>query len=158
MTNVCITPSCGKPSTLRCPVCIKLGITTSFFCSQVCNCKLSKRYLFLRNVSNKETYDDDRFIGYKFTGQLRPARKAPDYAVTGRLRLVPHFNPGYTGIPTSERQGKDSHSIQVLDDDEVECMRIAGKLAREVLDEAVNAVDVGVTTDEIDRIVHEVNI
>jgi methionyl aminopeptidase len=34
-------------------------------------------------------------------------------------------------------------------------MRLAGKLAREVLDAAAAAVAVGVTTDEIDRIVHE---
>jgi hypothetical protein len=32
------------------------------------------------------------------------------------------------------------------------------KLAREVLDEAAKAADVGVTTDELDRIVHEAAI
>lgn len=34
-------------------------------------------------------------------------------------------------------------------------MRVACKLGREVLDEAARVCDVGVTTDEIDRIVHE---
>lgn len=34
-------------------------------------------------------------------------------------------------------------------------MRIACKLGREVLDEAAKVIDVGVTTEEIDRIVHE---
>ena len=34
-------------------------------------------------------------------------------------------------------------------------MRVAGKLGREVLDEAAKAIDVGVTTEELDRIVHE---
>jgi len=34
-------------------------------------------------------------------------------------------------------------------------MRIAGRIAREVLDEAVRFVKPGVTTDDIDRIVHE---
>lgn len=34
-------------------------------------------------------------------------------------------------------------------------MRVVGKLARECLDEGAKACGVGVTTDEIDRIVHE---
>lgn len=34
-------------------------------------------------------------------------------------------------------------------------MKVACKLGREVLDEAARVCDVGVTTDEIDRIVHE---
>lgn len=34
-------------------------------------------------------------------------------------------------------------------------MRVSCKLGREVLDEAARVCDVGVTTDEIDRVVHE---
>lgn len=34
-------------------------------------------------------------------------------------------------------------------------MRVSTKLGREVLDEAAKAVDIGVTTDELDRVVHE---
>ena len=45
-----------------------------------------------------------------------------------------------------------------LDDEEIEGLRLACKLGREVLDEAANACDVGVTTDEIDRIVHEASV
>lgn len=37
-------------------------------------------------------------------------------------------------------------------------MRVVGKLARECLDEGAKACGVGVTTDEIDRIVHEAAI
>lgn len=37
-------------------------------------------------------------------------------------------------------------------------MRVVCKLAREVLDVAAEAADVGVTTDEIDRLVHEATI
>lgn len=40
-------------------------------------------------------------------------------------------------------------------EEEQEGVRTAAKLGREVLDEAAKAVDVGVTTDELDRIVHE---
>lgn len=43
----------------------------------------------------------------------------------------------------------------MLDDDEIESMRTACKLAREVLDEAAQACEPGITTDQIDAIVHE---
>lgn len=46
-------------------------------------------------------------------------------------------------------------TIKVLNDEEIEAMRLSCKLGREVLDEAAKAIDVGVTTDEIDRVVHE---
>lgn len=49
-------------------------------------------------------------------------------------------------------------TIKVLDDDEIESMRVSCKLGREVLDEAAKAIAVGVTTDEIDRVVHEAAI
>ena len=45
-----------------------------------------------------------------------------------------------------------------MDDEEIEGLRVACKLGREVLDEAANAIAVGVTTDEIDRIVHEASV
>ena len=38
-----------------------------------------------------------------------------------------------------------------IDHDEIEQMRVACKLGREVLDEAAKAIAPGVTTDEIDR-------
>ncbi|CAH8637092.1 unnamed protein product [Schistosoma rodhaini] len=152
MENICITPSCGKPSTLKCPVCLGLGIETSFFCSQECFKHFWKTHKTVHVVGAKDTCEDERFRGYKFTGQLRPAKKTPKREVKSSIEY-----PDYaiTGIPVSERQAKGSRSIVVLDDDEIECMRVTGKLAREVLEEAVNAVKVGVTTDEIDRVAHE---
>merc|ERR1719199_1586018 len=41
---------------------------------------------------------------------------------------------------------------------DIELAGIAGRISREVLDEAGKAVAVGVTTDEIDRVVHEETI
>lgn len=156
MVNICITPSCGRPSTLRCPTCIQMGITTSFFCSQECFEQFWKTHKKIHSAtkvpSNIDKNADESFEGYAFTGSLRPAAKTP-------TRKVPNSigRPDYadTGIPLSERQAKSSHTILVLDDDEMESMRVTSKLAREVLDEAVNAVRVGITTDELDRIVHE---
>jgi methionyl aminopeptidase len=45
--------------------------------------------------------------------------------------------------------------IEVKSLDEIQKMKAAGRVAREVLDIAGRAVRVGITTDEIDNIVHE---
>lgn len=91
---------------------------------------------------------------YRFTGSLRPSQQSP-------RRIVPEYipRPDYAkhpeGIPLSERQMKETTSIKILNEEEQEGMRVACKLGREVLDIAASAIGVGVTTDEIDRIVHE---
>jgi len=59
----------------------------------------------------------------------------PEYAVTGR---------------PSERQAR-----HVRTPDEIERMRVAGRVAAEVLIEVGQAVAPGITTDELDRIGHE---
>lgn len=58
-------------------------------------------------------------------------------------------------MPLSEQAVRGSAQIKILDDEEIEGMRVACKLGREVLDEAAKVCDVGVTTAEIDRIVYE---
>lgn len=55
----------------------------------------------------------------------------------------------------SEEQLRGNTTIKVLDDEEIEGMRVSTRLGREVLDVAASVCDVGVTTDEIDRAVHE---
>jgi len=77
-------------------------------------------------------------------GMISPRRTVPasiarpDYAVTG--------------IPA------DRGSRAVRTADEIEAMRIAGRVAAEVLIEVGRAVAPGVTTDELDRIGHEASI
>lgn len=44
--------------------------------------------------------------------------------------------------------------VEVKTHEEIEKMRAAGRVAREVLDIAGRAVRVGITTDEIDSLVH----
>jgi len=46
-------------------------------------------------------------------------------------------------------------TVTIKTDQEIEKMRIAGKLASEVLDMIEEHVKVGVTTDELDRICHD---
>lgn len=91
---------------------------------------------------------------FKFTGKLRP------FPVTEK-RVVPAsiMRPDYADHPEGESKCEEDvrgkNHITVLNEEEIEGMRVAGKLAREVLEAAAEAVAVGVTTDEVDRIVHE---
>ena len=66
--------------------------------------------------------------------------------------------PDYAGdgIPRSEwALGNSMRKIAILNEEEMAGMRKVCRLAREVLDLAAAAVRPGVTTDEIDEIVHK---
>lgn len=76
---------------------------------------------------------------FNFTGKLRPFPSGP------RRTVPPHIGrPDYadhpTGFPASENVAKGSGQIKVLDDEEIESMRVASRLGREVLDEAARYV------------------
>lgn len=155
----CETPGCDALAKLQCPTCIKIGIQGSFFCSQECFKGNWKTHKIIHSLAKGENVDKkensfEPWPFYKFTGKLRPYKQSP-------LRTVPNHigRPDYAdhpkGYPLSEQAVKGSSQIKVLDDEEIEGMRVACKLGREVLDEAARVCDVNVTTDEIDRAVHE---
>lgn len=93
-------------------------------------------FLFLSEGDNDvKNGEYNPWPSYSFTGKLRPYP-------AGLRRTVPsHIDrPDYadhpTGFPHSENAVKGSHQIKVLDDEEIEGMRVACRLGREVLDEA----------------------
>lgn len=92
--------------------------------------------------------------GFRFTGKLRPWPQAPPRIVPASI-LRPDYADHPDGEPLSEQKVRGSAQIRALTDEEIEGMRVACKLGREVLDEAADVIDVGVTSDEIDRVVHE---
>uniref|UniRef100_T1IS65 Methionine aminopeptidase n=1 Tax=Strigamia maritima TaxID=126957 RepID=T1IS65_STRMM len=156
--RTCETLGCENPAKLQCPTCIQLGIQESFFCSQEC----FKGYWSCHKLLHKKAKDDKVneeesvmvWPGYKFSGKLRP------YKVTEQRVMPDHIlRTDYAdhpkGQPLSELAIRGTTFIKVLDDDEIEGMRVAGKLGREVLDVAAQAIDIGMTTEEIDRLVHE---
>ncbi|OLL25036.1 Methionine aminopeptidase 1 [Neolecta irregularis DAH-3] len=136
---------------LQCPTCLKLGISGSFFCDQDC---FKKSWINHKTVHKSATVSGifNPFPQYGFTGPLRPAYplsptrllpaaiKKPDYAEDGRPR-------------SEEKFGRDK--IRPLDKEGIEGMRKVCRLAREVLDIAAGHISPGVTTDEIDEIVHQ---
>lgn len=102
-----------------------------------------------------ESIDDFRpWPYYTYSGELRPFPQTP-------MRTVPDTipRPDYADHPkgrsVSEESFRGNTTIKVLDDEEIESMKLSSKLGREVLDEAAKAIAVGITTDEIDRVVHE---
>ncbi|THH32117.1 hypothetical protein EUX98_g2060 [Antrodiella citrinella] len=107
------------------------------------------------NISKDGTFNP--FGSFPFTGSLRP--KYP----LGPKRIVPEHidRPDYakdvSGTPFSERS-EAGKPVRILSEVEQEKMRTVCRLAREVLDIAASHIKPGVTTDEIDEIVHNETI
>ena len=141
----CVT--CNKPSTLRCPTCLSFNIST-FFCSQSC---FKSSWKIHRQVHPCNPFPD-----YKYSGSLRP------YYPLSPTRLVPDniVKPDYAigSIPLSEMKLRGSTEIPVLNPSEIEIMRNVCKIGRQVLEAAKSFAKVGVKTDDIDKLVHELTI
>lgn len=93
------------------------------------------------------------FPYYNFTGSLRPV-----YPLSPKRTVPSHIQvPDYAGdgIPRSEQKLRGTTRIKTLTDDEIEQMRIVCRLGREILKEGAKAAQIGTSTDEIDRVVHE---
>ncbi|XP_032685031.1 methionine aminopeptidase 1 [Odontomachus brunneus] len=157
--GMCETPGCNAIASLQCPTCRKIGIQGSYFCSQDCFKGSWKTHKVIHQLAkgengNKVSNTFNPWPGYNYTGKLRPYEKEERREVPERINR-PDYASHSAGIPLSEHAVRGSGQIKILDDEEIEGMRVACKLGREVLDEAAKTCDVGVTTAEIDRIVHE---
>lgn len=91
----------------------------------------------------------DRF---PYAGDLRPGTQTPQKIVTVDSILQPDY--AQSGIPQRVDKPMFPWMIEVKNAQDIEKMRAAGSLARDILDLAGQAVQVGVTTDEIDQVVH----
>jgi methionyl aminopeptidase len=78
---------------------------------------------------------------------VRAGRISPKRIVPPNI-IVPEY--AATGMPSAQRLSCRKTTI-----DEIERMRKAGAIAREVLDTVLASVQPGITTDELDRIAHE---
>ncbi len=93
------------------------------------------------------------FPNFAFTGPLRPV-----YPLSPRREVpksIPHPDYAEDGIPKSGRALVRANKVEQLDAKAQEAMRKVCRLAREVLDIAAAAIRPGITTDEIDEIVHK---
>jgi len=95
---------------------------------------------------------------YSFTGPLRPALYSPRRMVPSNIRK-PDYADDMSGVSYSEQRDRaNNNAIRIYGPEELDGetgLRHACLMGREVLDVAGKALRPGVTTDEIDRIVHE---
>jgi methionyl aminopeptidase len=103
---------------------------------------------------------------YSFTGPLRPCLYSPQRTVTKPTVKLPDYATHPQGVSESEQwdrryNGNNSNAIRIYTEDELKTvddptgLRHACAMGREVLDLAGKALRVGVTTDEIDRLVFD---
>lgn len=152
MTEICTGADCGKVAStaLKCPTCLKSNIN-SYFCGQDCFKRNWKTHKATHPKAGVDTYDpfpSETYLGdlhavYPLS-QRRPIKEGvvlPDHA--------------RDGIPKQERAVGNSTHIEIMSKKDIDNLRKLSRDAREVLDIAAAAVKPGVTTEEIDAIVHE---
>jgi hypothetical protein len=93
------------------------------------------------------------FEGYSFTGKLRPAAVSPQLKITEADIRKPDY--AESGASLSERLIRGSNVIPVHTAEQIELARKAGAIGREILDMAAAALKVGVTPDDIDKLVYK---
>ncbi|KAI3787377.1 hypothetical protein L1987_41808 [Smallanthus sonchifolius] len=174
---------CGKPAHLQCPKCVELKLPRegASFCTQDCfkaSWSSHKSVHLKANLSsigsnapweNNVASQSDGWLYCLRKGQSR-TMQIPHFDWTGPLRPYPISKkrlvpagielPDWAvdGIPKSEPASDLQHVVEIKSAEKIERMRETNRIAREVLDAAARVVRPGVTTDEIDAVVHEATI
>jgi len=89
---------------------------------------------------------------FQYTGSVKAGKQSPQRAVDDRNIMLPDY--AKDGIPKAFPP-RFPWIIEVKTPEEIEKMRAAGRVAREVLDLAGKALYPGITTDEIDTLVYD---
>lgn len=146
----CSGQDCANPAgNLKCPTCMKFEIDSTY-CSQECFKRNWRLHKSVHPREDGKTFDP--FPAVTYTGKLRAEYPlSPKRPVKASIEL-----PDYAldGEPRSEQTAR-GQQIEINDAATIEKIRNVSRLAREVTDIAGRAVKPGVTTDEIDRLVHE---
>uniref|UniRef100_A0A453PNF7 Methionine aminopeptidase n=1 Tax=Aegilops tauschii subsp. strangulata TaxID=200361 RepID=A0A453PNF7_AEGTS len=82
--------------------------------------------------------------------RLRPGKVSPRLTVPSHIQRPPYVN--------SRQRPQMNDGPEIHDEKGIECMRASGKLAAQVLKFAGTLVNPGITTDEIDKAVHQMII
>ena len=122
-------------------MCKEFGLAKAFFCGQNC---------FKASWPTHKIKHNPLDPNYNYTGKLRPGIVTP-------LRYVPPeiLRPDYAATGTPFEEEADSGHIPIYTNEEMDMIRASCRLGRRTLDLAHSLVAPGVTTEEIDRRVHE---
>ncbi|KAI3444708.1 hypothetical protein Pfo_001373 [Paulownia fortunei] len=174
---------CGKPAHLQCPKCVELKLPRegAAFCSQDCfkaswsshksvhlKAKLSSPGPENPGEQNSGLPNDGwlyclrkgqartpKLPHFDWTGSIRP------YPISKRRPVPDHIDqPDWAidGIPKIEPNSDLQHVVEIKTPDQIKKMQETSRIAREVLDAAARVIRPGITTDEIDAVVHEATI
>ena len=93
---------------------------------------------------------------FSFAGSLKPAMLSPTRVVKDSIKRPDYANHPEGASACEEREKRGTDMVEYKKgSEELENLRYACAMGREVLDEGGKACRVGATTDEIDRVVHE---
>jgi hypothetical protein len=164
--------ACGKPASMKCPTCQKLGLPKgmSSFCSQKCfkeNWSTHKAlHKTMRGSNKKQSSATDgpvdllavprEFKHFEFTGDYRPAYVTPQKRCPSHI-IGPDYSRHVQGVSASEKAARHQPPPE-RGSKELDVLRSVCVLGREIIDVAGKAVAAGVTGDELDTIVHEATI
>lgn len=170
---------CGNPARLQCPKCVELKLPRegAAFCSQDCfkaswSSHKSMHLKAKASLLETDVAGDENTEGWLYClrkGQARTSTQ-PHFEWTGSLRPFPisskHPVPDHIqlpdwaidGIPKAEPNSDLQRAVEIKTPEQIERMRETCRIAREVLDAAARIIRSGITTDEIDRVVHEATV
>lgn len=163
----------------QCPTCKKLKLPPSFFCGQPCFMKHWNDHK-LKHTETKDlpatipTMTEADRNSFQFRGKLRPGKITPCRAVPAHIGR-PDYALRNDGVSMEEERDRSNckpvvYNIKCMNDNYDDYASSGGKvpeilkikkvceLSREVLDIACAAVRPGITTDELDRIVHDATV
>ncbi|KAG2326220.1 hypothetical protein Bca52824_008948 [Brassica carinata] len=170
---------CEKPALLQCPKCVELKLPRegASFCTQDCFKAAWSSHKSVHVKAQLSSIPGDQNSDLVSQGWLYCVRrgqgrtpKLPHFDWTGPLkqylispkRFVPAEieKPDWAidGTPKIEPNSDLQHVVEIKTPEQIQRMRETCKIAREVLDAAARVIRPGVTTDEIDRVVHEATI
>ena len=139
VVHLCCTPGCGKPASMACPTCLKLGLPPSRFCGQECFKNNWNEHKLIHPKKEDPSKLPPIFRGYTFTGPLRPFQQSPRRIVPPEIPR-PDYAEHPTGFPFSESEDKRTGSVmKIYTKAEIDGIRAACRIGREVLDLAGDA-------------------
>lgn len=92
--------------------------------------------------------------GFEFAGKCRPGKQTPRRGVPTSIML-----PDYAKDSIPKGKGpRLPWQVDVKTEEDIEGMRVAGRIAREVLDAAGRLVKPGISTDDVDKLAHDFTV